>query len=116
MSGPVEDRLGQAVLRSLARRPPSDVMGEMAREVLSGRMTLHDATRSLAYSEAFAVAARDVVPTLAGLSAEERRAAEDLGDRAADLLDPPDQPPQKPRRAPVEDDWDESHTSPWDDR
>lgn len=117
MSGP-HDRLGTAVLRALTNLPPSDPMGEMAREVLSGRMTFSQAMRSAAYSESFAVAAQDAVRTLEALTPEERKAAEDMGaDGAADLLDPPRPPPTPaPRRAPVEDDQDESFTSPWDTR
>ncbi|MEU4805732.1 hypothetical protein [Actinosynnema sp. NPDC023587] len=117
MTGPLPDRLGQALLRSLARHPPSAAVGEMAREVLSGRMTLHEATRSLAYAETFAAAARDIRPALDSLSPEEHRQARESADAIADLLDPPEPPPPpKARRRPVEDDWDETCTSPWDDR
>jgi hypothetical protein len=81
MSG--HDRLGVAVLRFLARRPPSDVMGEMAREVLTGRMTLHEVMRSSAYSEEFTEAAQEAVRALDAMTPEERRAAELMGEHAA---------------------------------
>lgn len=117
MSGP-HDRLGEAVLRAVAKLPPSDAMGEMAREVLSGRMTMQEAMRSGAYSEAFAAASQDAVRTLDAMTPEERRAAGELGERAADLLDPPPPPPPKPapNRPPAADDWDEPFTYPWDTR
>lgn len=123
MSG--HDRLGVAVLRFLAGRPPSDVMGEMAREVLTGRMTLHQVMRSSAYSEAFTVAAHEAVRALDAMTPAERRATELMGERAAaDILDPPPPPLPPPpprsvpaaRRAQIEDDWDESFASPWDKR
>ena len=119
MSG--HDRLGVAVLRFLARRPPSDVMGEMAREVLSGRMTLHEVMRSSAYSEVLTEAAQEAVRALDAMTPEERRAAEAMDEHAAaDVLDPPPPPPPRPmpapRRTPVADDWDESYASPWDNR
>lgn len=110
------DRLGVAVLRSLAMRPPSDVMGEMAREVLTGRMTLHEVMRNSAYSQAFTESAADALRTWDAMTPEERRAAEAVGERAvADILDPPPPAPE-PRRVPEDHDWDEAFTSPWDDR
>ncbi|MGW6929056.1 hypothetical protein ACWGE0_03265 [Lentzea sp. NPDC054927] len=118
------DRLGVAVLRTLARRPPSDVMGEMAREVLSGRMTLHEVMRGSAYSEALTEAAKEAVRALDAMTPEERRAAETMGEHAvADIIDPPPPPPAPapepepgPSRAPLDNDWDEAFASPWDER
>ncbi|MEV6237755.1 hypothetical protein [Lentzea sp. NPDC051838] len=110
----MSDRLGVAVLRFLAKQPPSDVMGEMAREVLSGRTTLHEVMRSSAYSEALTEAAAEAVRAIDAMTPEERRAAEEMGEQAvADVLDPPPPAPE-PRRAPVDHDWDEAFTSPWD--
>ena len=109
------DRLGVAVLRMLAARPASDVMGEMAREVLSGRMTLHEVMCGSAYSEALTEAAAEATRALDAMTPEERRAAEAMGEHGvADVLDPP--PPPAPRPAPVESEWDEAVTSPWDER
>jgi hypothetical protein len=113
------DRLGVAVLRMLAKRPPSDVMSEMAREVLSGRMTLLEVMRHSAYSEALTVAAPEAVRALDAMTPEERRAAEAADEHAvADILDPPPPPPAAPgpRRPPEEHDLDEAFTSPWDQR
>lgn len=64
------------------------------------------------------MATQEAMRTLGTLTPEERRAAEEMGpERAAELLDPPPPPPKPaPRRASVEDDWDESFTSPWDTR
>jgi hypothetical protein len=114
------DRLGVAVLRLVARRPPSDAMGEMAREVLSGRMTLPEVMRGSAYSQALTEASEEAVRALNAMTPEERRAAEAMGEHAAaDLLDPPPPPPAPappPRRALVDNDWDEAFASPWDER
>lgn len=121
MSG--HDRLGVAVLRSLAGRPASDAMGEMAREVLSGRMTLHQVMRSSAYSETLTEAAQEALRDWDAMTPEERRSAERMGEQvAADALETPPPPPAPSipvsRRALMDDDdgWDESFASPWDER
>jgi hypothetical protein len=109
------DRLGVAVLRYLAKERPSDPMGEMAREVLSGRMTMPEAMSGAAYAEAFTVAAQEAVRTLDAMTPEELRELAASGEQAIDILDPPPDPPARPSRASVED-REELFTSPWDKR
>jgi hypothetical protein len=50
--GPVN----RAVLRVIAAQSPNQPLGEMAREVLSGRLTLREAASGPAYAEHFALA------------------------------------------------------------
>ncbi|MFD4638066.1 hypothetical protein ACFWN2_12170 [Lentzea sp. NPDC058436] len=107
-----EKRVLQSVLRLLSGGGQRDPAAEMAREVLAGRMSLRDAGNSLAYGEMFTQAISDGVATVESTSPEQRAEAVGALAGAAAVLDPP----QARRPAPVEDDWDESVTSPWDDR
>lgn len=114
-----EKRVLQSVLRLLADGGQRDPAAEMAREVLSGRMSLQQAGNSLAYGELLAQTASDAMATMDSTSPQQRAEAEALLSRAADILDPPpaEQPTPRARPCdPVEDDWDESLASPWDDR
>lgn len=107
-----EQRVLRSVLRLLSGGAPRDPAAEMAREVLSGRMSLRDAGNSAAYGEMITQAVADAVATVEAASPEQRAEAEAALAGAASVLDPP---PERPR-APADDDWDESVTSPWDDR
>ncbi|MFJ8962481.1 hypothetical protein ACIRG5_24130 [Lentzea sp. NPDC102401] len=113
-----EKRALQSVLRLLSGGGRRDPAAEMAREVLSGRMTLREAGNSLAYGEMFTQAVADAAATMEATTPQQRAEAQAALAHAADVLDPPPTPPVAPtrRRAPVDDDWDESVTSPWDDR
>ncbi|MCX2948949.1 hypothetical protein [Lentzea sp. NEAU-D7] len=114
-----EKRALQSVLRLLSSGGRRDPAAEMAREVLSRRMTLREAGNSLAYGEMFTQAVTDAAATMESTSPQQRAEAEAALAHAADVLDPPAAPPVLPprRRTPAEDDdWDESVTSPWDHR
>jgi hypothetical protein len=62
--------VNRAVLRVVAAQSPNQPLGEMAREVLSGRLTLREAASGPAYAEHFAQAYEqaqpDPVPTPSG--------------------------------------------------
>lgn len=121
MTGVDEKRLREALLRHLARQAPGEPMGEMAREVLAGRMTMAAAVGSLAYGEHFAAAAVEGAQLMRSLSPAELAEVNQTLAVAASILDPPVSPvPPQPqhqsqrRRPDSDDDWDESVTSPWD--
>lgn len=120
---PVDDdklrRLRDGALRRLARGDDA-VLAEMAREVLSGRMTSRDAAHSFAYRDALATAADKAISALRESQEEiretaEARALDDLieeleRDEPEDLAPPPDQARGADRAEATEDD-DLSHSS-----
>lgn len=117
MTGVDERRLREALLRHLVRQAPDGPMGEMAQEVLAGRMTMAAAAGSLAYGEHFAAAAAEGTQLMRSLSPAELETANQTLAVAASILDPPVSPvPPRPRRSgpDVDSEWDESVTSPWD--
>lgn len=77
------DELRRAVLVQLGElRGPKDPLGELARAVLAGQLTLQQAASSTAYAEALLAAARQTQVSLSAMAGEERA---ELA-RAADLL------------------------------
>lgn len=115
MSDVDEPRLRQALLRHLVRSAPDPQVGEMAREVLSGRMTMGQAAGSLAYRDLFAQAEAESAQVVRSISPDEFAEAQQTLGVAASLLDPPVPPePVRPRPA-FEEEWDDSVTSPWDE-
>ncbi|MET9226023.1 hypothetical protein [Lentzea sp. NPDC003310] len=115
MSDVDEPRLRQALLRHLVRSSPDPQVSEMAREVLSGRMTVSEAAGSLAYRDVFAAAAARSDQVLRSISPEEFAEAQQTLPVAASLLDPPVLPEPVRARVVFEEEWDDSVTSPWDE-
>jgi len=109
------DRLREALLRHLVRTAPGQPMSEMAQEVLSGRMTMSTAVGSLAYRDLFATAAAESEHVMRSISPEELAEGRQTLVVAASILDPPVLPQPVRPRLPLDDEWDDSVTSPWDE-
>lgn len=67
-------RWQEAVLRRAAR-DHENVFGEVAREVLAGRMTMREAATGYAYRDVFAEAGQQVIAAVRGKTSEQLRAA-----------------------------------------
>ncbi|GHH41605.1 hypothetical protein [Lentzea cavernae] len=115
MTGVDERRLREALLRHVVRSAPGQPAGEMAQEVLSGRMTMAAAAGSLAYRDLFAAAAAEGEQVMRSISPQELAEAQQTLAVAASILDPPVLPEPVRPRLPLDDEWDDSVTSPWDE-
>ena len=104
------------ILNELAKRRRSDPLGELAREVLAGRLSIRDAGLSSAYAEPLGAAMDNGMRHLEALGPAERAALDEEAGRLHEavresLEDPAPQPSPNPvrrtRRDDSDDDWNE---------
>jgi hypothetical protein len=81
---PARARQLRRSLETLAERGQNPTVREMAREVLSGRLSLRDAANVPAYGEAVRQGMQEGLRAYAALSESERREAEEEGRRQLD--------------------------------
>jgi hypothetical protein len=105
------------ILDELTKRRRSDPLGELAREVLAGRLSIRDAGLGSAYAEPLGAAADNGIRHLEALGPAERAALEEkaslLGAAVRESLEdqapaPPSNPVRRTRRVESDDDdWNE---------
>lgn len=104
------------ILNELAKRRRSDPLGELAREVLAGRLSIRDAGLGSAYAEPLGEAMDNGIRHLEALGPTERAALDEQVGRLDEAVresmedkasPPPPSPVRRTRRDDSDDDWNE---------